>query len=138
MGSINVGHRPDAVRVIYSIIRDPNRLAAFNHRARVTLRETHHLPTTPIWNYLHYRRSLAPDRFDAYHPFWSRLFKREEWWRSHPVTIPALPPETGTTSNPLQPTVPSQPSVISEPPALALSLIALGLLAIWKRGKLWS
>jgi hypothetical protein len=82
MGHITTTEPPskpfNIVAVIEGIIHDHHRLDAFRHQARLSLRETGLLPHNRIWDYLHWRRSLDPPRFDYYHPEFVHLFRVEQ------------------------------------------------------------
>ncbi|HZW30598.1 MAG TPA: hypothetical protein VFF52_07825, partial [Isosphaeraceae bacterium] len=81
MGHIHTAEPPskpfNIVAVIEEIIHDHQRLDAFLHQARNSLRETGLLPQDRIWDYLHWRRNLDPARFDSYHPEFAPLFRSE-------------------------------------------------------------
>jgi len=70
------------------------------------------LPNTPFINYLRWRRSLDPARFDHYHPQWAKQLATDASIRAGlPPTPPSGPP-------PAPPTSPA-PQIITPSPILA-------------------
>jgi hypothetical protein len=57
------------------------------------------LPNTPLYNYLEYRRSLSPSRFDYYHPVLGPILAENQQIQTHtnPTPVPGqiIPPPTG-------------------------------------------
>lgn len=57
------------------------------------------LPNTPLYNYLEYRRSLAPARFDYYHPVLGPILAENQQIQdqTNPTPLPGefVPPPTG-------------------------------------------
>jgi hypothetical protein len=88
------------------------------------------LPETSFVQYLRWRRSLSPRRFDSFHPNLSSMLIRDQAVR--PSVIPPIPPVVTppTTTNPRpQPLLPPQ---VPEPSSV-LVLAALFAAAAWAR-----
>jgi hypothetical protein len=124
MGHMNV---PEKLGVI---VDNPVYLDSFRHHARETLQQIGHLPDTPLWQYLHWRRALNPVRFDRYHPEFRKLFRDEA--RHHPE-IPAAPVlPIGTTPVVIPP--PSFPppmmGTVPEPTSGQIWGVILGLVLV--------
>ena len=146
MGHIETTEHPwkpfNIVDVIEGIIHDHHRLDVFRSQARLSLRETGLLPHDRIWDYLHWRRSLDPPRFDYYHPEFVHLFRWEErnidYLRHHPPTtgvITGLPIAEGPSNpganvpvvNPPENPPPALGGTVAEPGSMTLALAALGV-----------
>ncbi len=86
------------------------------------------LPATPYFDYLYWRRSLNPARFDYYHPWLGRAFQMEDLTRPL-CRPPAVGGEiiTGPNQPPKPPVVIPQ---VTDPPAVPepSSLLILGAL----------
>ena len=141
MGHMRISeHHPKQTNIvaqIESIIHDQHRLGAFVHEARASLRQTGLLPHNRIWDYMHWRRDLAPARFDHYHPEFAGLFRWEqrdiERMQHHQPTTGVLS-GFGVISGTITPsvhTLKNPPLVVAggvpEPGTLTLGLAAIAV-----------
>ena len=75
------------------------------------------LPNTPFINYLRWRRSLDPARFDHYHPQWAQQLQNDANLRANlPPTPPTGPPQGPPTQPAPQVIIPS-PIIAGVPPS---------------------
>ncbi len=75
-------------------------------------------------DYLGWRRSLAPARFDYFHPDYAQMFQIDQQVRQQtfpPITPPCEPPVRPRTQNPEPPQVPEPSSAL-----IALALFGAG------------
>ena len=99
------------------------------------------LPQTPFTNYLKWRQSLDPARFDYYHPRVAYLLSLENVSTpaivSTPVVPPVVQPQAQTiTPPPLLP--PQAQTVVPEPGSLSVALAMIASAAAarsWRRGR---
>ncbi|GAC1347143.1 MAG: hypothetical protein NVSMB14_09950 [Isosphaeraceae bacterium] len=70
------------------------------------------LPNTPFINYLRWRRSLNPARFDHYHPQWASALQNDSNLRA---SLPPAPPSSTLQGPPAGPA----PQIITPSPILA-------------------
>lgn len=91
------------------------------------------LPDTPLVEYLHWRRSLNPSRFDRYHPKLAPLLTRTMLTQLPPdtPTLPTLPALPGDPDG-FDPTRPIPQVPIPEPGTLMIALVLAGSFA-WMR-----
>lgn len=85
------------------------------------------LPQTPFVEYLHWRQSLDPTRFDYYHPRLGRLLAEQNLV---PVTVttPSIPnPGTPTTTPPTSPPIspPQGQTIVPEPGMLSIAAMMI-------------
>lgn len=77
------------------------------------------LPNTPFINYLRWRRSLNPARFDHYHPQWASALGNDSALRAR---IPPTPPSSVVQNPPTAPAaqvITPSPIIASAPPSAA-------------------
>lgn len=97
------------------------------------------LPQTPFTNYLKWRQSLDPERFDYYHPRVAYLLSLENVSAPAIVSTPVVPPVTAPqaqtiTPPPLLP--PQAQTVVPEPGSLSVALAMIASAAAarsWRR-----
>ncbi len=97
------------------------------------------LPQTPFTDYLKWRQSLDPARFDYYHPRVAYLLSLENVATPAIVSTPVVPPVTSPqaqtiTPPPLLP--PQAQTVVPEPGSLSVALAMIASAAgarFWKR-----
>lgn len=124
------------------------RILARDDRARAALAQDCHsmnglVPNTSHWRYLQYRRSLAPRRFDFYHPALGAILAEDQRLRNHPVCPPKITMPLAPTAPPtafqglIPPGVPSPggpigggtnppPSLAAVPEPASLAMMLLG------------
>lgn len=97
------------------------------------------LPETPFIEYLRWRRSLNPSRFDFYHPYMGRMLETDRIIRSQvftppiascPPAVDALPPVH--VPRPVEPGILTPGPSVPEPSTALLGLAMIGTVAAWR------
>ena len=92
------------------------------------------LPTTPLWNYLRFRRSLDPARFDFYHPRIGPLLDLDQRIRNE-LDNPQLPqeivppPPGGGGGGEKPPVIPPVKPPVPEPSSVILFMTGIAAMA---------
>lgn len=74
------------------------------------------VPDTPYWRYLHFRRNLAPRRFDRYHPVLGAILAQDLLLRSGTLCPPVIVPPPIVVGPPEEPQIINPPGVPSPNP----------------------
>jgi hypothetical protein len=126
----------------YRVALQRHQSVAVPYRLRTLQAHDGLLPETPFIEYLRWRRSLNPSRFDVWHPHMGRLLETDRIIRSQVFTPPITSnPPAVDAQPPIHVPRPDEPQIlppgtsVPEPSTALMGLTMIGALAAWQRAR---